>query len=156
MPCGTLTEFVYTTFTQFIYIVLFHKSQPFQLPLVFFAGGDEVEPRGFQRAVPQHVRQLGYVPANVVKGPGEQVAQVVGEHFRGRHPSLAAQGFHLCPNLLAGEGLSVSGAKHRAGSGFFFFGVLQQLFPQLAGDEDGAYLSLEGNLRPAFPQGLHG
>ena len=60
--------------TQFIYIVLFHKSQPFQLPLVFFAGGDEVEPRGFQRAVPQHVRQLGYVPANVVKGPGEQVA----------------------------------------------------------------------------------
>ena len=80
--------------------------------------------------------------------------QVVGEHLGGRDPSQLADRFHLCPDLLSGQPCTVSGEKDLAGSGFLFFGVFQQLFAQLARQQDGADLAFERDLGPALACGL--
>ena len=136
--------------------VLSYQAQTLQLPGMLRAGGDQVDAGGLDAAVAQHVRQLRHVPADPVKGPGEQVPQVVGEHLGGRHPRPGAQGFYLRPDLPAGKTGSASGEKDLAGGGVLFFGVLQQLPAQLARQQDGADFALQAHLRPAPPGRLHG
>ena len=80
--------------------------------------------------------------------------QVVGEHLGGRDPSQLADRFHLCPDLLSGQPCTVSGEKDLAGDGLLLFGVLQELFAQLARQQDGADLAFERDLGPSLTRGL--
>ena len=132
-------------------LFLCNQSQPLQCPGVFRAGGDEVDAGGLDGAVAQHVRQLRHVPADLVERPGEQVAQVVGEDLGGLHPRPGAQGLHLRPDLFPGQAPSASGEKDLTGGDFLSPGVFEQLPAQLARQQDGADLALEGDLRPAQP-----
>lgn len=52
---------------------LFHqdKGHPVELPLVFSAGGDDVDPGGVDTTVTQNIRQLGNVVVNGVELPGK-------------------------------------------------------------------------------------
>ena len=75
------------------------QPQSVQDPGVVRAGGNQVDAGGLDGAVAQHVRQLCYVPADVVKGPGEQVPQVVGKHLAGRYPRLSAQPLHALSGI---------------------------------------------------------
>ena len=72
--------------------VLSYQTQPLQQAGVFRAGGDEIDPGGLDATVAQHIGQFRHIPADLVKRPGEQVAQVVGEHFGGRDPCLFTDG----------------------------------------------------------------
>ena len=119
-------------------------------------GGDEVDPGGLYVGVPQHVGQLDHVPAHFIEGPGEQVPQVVGKDLAGGHPGMAAQVFHLRPDLAAGQALSASGEKNLTGGGFLRPGVLFQLPAQLARQQNGAQLALQGDIRLPGPGGLYG
>ena len=118
-------------------------------------GGDQIDAGGLDGAVAQHVGQPGHVPAHPVKGAGEQVAQVVGEHLAGLHPRPAAQELHLRPDLLSGQTAPASGEKDLAGGDLFLSGVLQKPAAQLPREQDGAHLPLQADLRPPPAGGLH-
>ena len=60
--------------------------------LVLCAGFHNINPRRLDAGMAQHVRQLGQVFIQLVKGPGKQVPQVVGEHLLPRHVGPFAQG----------------------------------------------------------------
>ena len=95
--------------------VLNDEMKTLQLAGMLRAAGNQIDPRGFQRAVAQHVGQLGHIPAGAVKHPGKEVPQVVGEHLAGSHTGLGAQGLHLGPNLLARDGAAPAGAEDPIG-----------------------------------------
>ena len=118
------------------------------------AGGNQINAGGFDATVAQYIRQFRRLPADTVKDPGEQVPQIVGEHFGGLHARPTAEGLHLCPDLLAEQVLSASGEKDLPGGGFVFSGILQQLPAQSAGNENGTDLALQGDLRSSLPGGL--
>ena len=105
---------------------LTEQPQPFQLPQMLRAGGQQVDSSGLDGAVAQNIRQLHYVLTGPVKGPGKQVPQIVGEDLIRRHAGSAAQPLHLRPNLAAGQPFSAFGEKDLAGGDFLFPGVLQQ------------------------------
>ena len=127
-----------------------------QGPHVFGAGGDKVDPRGLDTAVAKNVGQAGHIPANLVEGPGEQVAEIVRENLPRLHAGLFADGLHLRPNLLARQRTTASGEKHLTGGDFLFSGVFEELPAELAGDEDGADFALQGDFRLARLCRCHG
>ena len=96
------------------------------------AGGNQVDACGFDAAVAQQVSQFGNVPAGSVEDRGKQVPQIVRKHFSRLHACVLAQPFQFRPDLAAAKFLSAFGAKDRAGSGFLFLGVLQQLATELS------------------------
>ncbi len=124
-----------------------NKPQPFQLADVLHTGGDQIDAGGLDAGMPQDVGQLRDVLIHPVKGPGKQVAQVVGKHLGGFHLRVFTKRFHLCPDLPSGQTLSVSGEKYLTGDDFFLFGILLQLPAQLAREQNGANLPLQRNLR---------
>ena len=58
-----------------------HKSQLLQLPRMFRAGGHEINPCGVDGGVPQDIRQLHDIPADLIKGRGKQMPEVVWKNF---------------------------------------------------------------------------
>ena len=88
------------------------------------AGGEQINPRRLNAAMPQHRRQRRHVPVHPVMRPGEQMAQIVGEHLRGRNPRGFAQRFQVRPDLMPAQAFSASGEKYLAGGDFVFPGVL--------------------------------
>ena len=48
-----------------------NKPQSLQLPGMFYTGGDEVDTGGLDTGVPQHIRQLCYIPAGAVERTGK-------------------------------------------------------------------------------------
>ena len=117
---------------------LTEQSQPFQLPQMLRAGGQQVDPSGLNGTVTQNIRQLHYVLTGPVKGPGEQVPQIVGEDLIRRHAGSAAQPLHLRPDLTAAQASSASGEKDLTRSGFVFLRVFQQLPAKFFRQEDGS------------------
>lgn len=120
------------------------------------AGGYQVDAGGLHAGMAQDVGQLDHVLAHMIETPGEQVAQVVGEDLALLNACRLAQPLHFRPNLLSGNGFSASGEEDLAGGDFLFSGVLQQLSAQLSGQQNGADLSFQGNLRFSFLCRLHG
>ncbi|CAN4051677.1 hypothetical protein EJMLMN_EJMLMN_17280, partial [Dysosmobacter welbionis] len=137
-------------------LFLTDQPQPCQSPGVLGARGDQVNPGRLNTGVAQDVRQLGHVPADTVERPGEQVPQIVGKHLAGCHARLVAQRFHLRPDLPAGDAFFVSGEKNLAGSDFLFPGVFEELAAELARQQDGPDLALQGDFGPSPVHGLHG
>ena len=103
--------------------------------------GHQIDAGGFHAGMAQHVRKLDHIPAGLVKGPGKQMPQVVGEHLSRRHPGFPAKGFHFRPNLLPRKVFAASGAEYPAGNGFLRFGVPQQFPAELFGQQDGTDFS---------------
>ena len=123
---------------------------------MFCAGFHDINSCRLDAGMTEQVRQFRDIFFEVVKCPRKQVPQVVGEHFTGRHLCLFTKGLHLRPNLFSGKPCAVSGEEHLAGDGLLFFGILQQLPAQLVGQQDGAYLALQGDFRFSKMEGLYG
>ena len=83
------------------------------------AGGCEINPRGFDAAVAQHIGQLGDIPAGPVKCSGEQMAQIVRVYLSGIHARRLAELLHFRPYLPSGQAVSAFGEKDFTGSVFF-------------------------------------
>lgn len=83
-------------------------------------------------------------------------AAIVGKHLARCHARLVAQCFHLRPDLPAGDAFFVSGEKNLAGSDFLFPGVFEELAAELARQQDGPDLALQGDFGPSPVHGLHG
>ena len=137
-------------------IVSGDQPQPLQLPGVLRPGGDQVDPGGLDAGMAQHVRQLRHILMHPVEGPGEQVAQVVGEDFRRRDACLSAQALHLRPDLAAGHPLPGPGAEELPRKDPLLLRVPLQLPAQPAGDQDRPDLTLHVDIRPPLPHGLSG
>ena len=56
-------------------------------------------PGGVYTGATQNVHQAGQIPLRLEVSPGEQVSQVIGEDLSHRHFCLAAQRFHLPPQV---------------------------------------------------------
>ena len=128
-----------------------NQPQLVQLPEVLFPGGHEVNPRRFNAAVPQHVRQPDHVVAGAVEGPGEQAAEVVGEHLAPLHARRFAEGLHAGPDRLPGNRETVLGKKNLAQGDFLLFGVFLQLAAQAMRQQNRANFPLQGDFRHARP-----
>ena len=81
--------------------------------------------------------------------------QIVGKDLCRRHTSLGAEALHLRPDLFSGQALPASGEKDLTGGDLIFPCVFQQLPAESAREQNGADLSLERNLCPPLPRGLH-
>ena len=120
------------------------------------AGGSQVDACGFDAAVAQQVSQFGNVPAGSVEDSGKQVPQIVRKHFPWLHACVLAQPFQFRPDLSAAKFLSAFGAKDRAGGGFLFFHILQQLATEFSGEQDGADLAFESDFCFALLDSFYG
>ena len=85
-------------------MVLRQQPQPLQLPPVLLPGGHDVDARGVDAAVAQDVRQLGDVLFQIVERPGEELAQIVREHFPGSTFARAQSRFMAAQMLLRSKG----------------------------------------------------
>ena len=132
------------------------QPQLIQLPKVLFPRGHEVNPCGLNAAVPQHIGQSDHVVAGAIEGPGEQAAEVVGEHLAPLHARRFAEGLHAGPDRLSRDRETVLGKKNLARGDFLLFGVLLQFAAQPVGEQDGPNLALQRNLRYARPNCLYG
>lgn len=138
-----------------ILLPLTYKPQPFQLSGMFRSGGEQVDAGGIDGTVAQHIGQLYNIPGNPVEGGGKQVPQIMGEYLARFHPGPGAQRLHDPPDLKAGQRTPVFGAKNSAGDDFLLFGVFHQLAAQPAGEQNGAQLALEGDIRLSPLSGFH-
>ena len=68
--------------------------------------------------------------------------QVVRKHFGWSHTRVFTKPFQFRPDLSAGQFFSAFGAKDRAGGGFLFLGILEQLAAQLGREENDPNFSL--------------
>ena len=82
----------------FFILSLHHQAQPFQLTSVLQSGGHNVNPRGIDAAVSQHVRQLRDILFHRIEYSGEQLAQIVWKYLAGPDSGGAAQPFHPSPD----------------------------------------------------------
>ena len=80
----------------------------------------------------------------------------MGENLAGGHVDLFAESFHLRPNLLPRQGFAASGEKNLARGDFVLSGVLQQFLAEFSGNQDGAHLTFQTNLRLALMRRLYG
>lgn len=118
---------------------------------MFRPGGNKVNAGGFDAGMAQYIGQLDHIPASLVESPGEEVPQIVGEHFLFRYPGFLTKSFHLRPNLFSRDTFSASGEKDFTGSGFVFFGVAEQLAAEFPRQQDCTGLAFKGDFRfPGF------
>lgn len=78
---------------------------------VLCAGGQEIDSGGIDGAVPQDVGKLDDVPADLIKGAREQMAQIMWKYFGGCDACCLAEPFHLCPDLPSGQAFAAFGEK---------------------------------------------
>lgn len=133
-----------------------NQAQAFDLPLVFGAGGEQVEACGFDGAVAEKIGEFDDVVIGAVKAARKEMAQVVRKDFGGRNAGFFGKGFHFRPNLFARERTAASGAKEHTGGGFLFSGVFLQFAAEFARQENGADFAFEGDVGTAGPEGFYG
>ena len=92
--------------------------------------GHKINLSGLNTGMPQYIGQLYNILAGCVENSGEQMPQIVGEHFCWRYICVFTQTLQFRPDLAAGQFFSAFGAKDCAGSGFLFFCILEQLAAQ--------------------------
>ena len=117
---------------------------------------NQVDAGRFDVGMAQHIRQAHHVPADSVKGSGEQMAQIVGEHFGRLHIRLPTQRLHFSPDLLSGKTASISGDENLTGRDSIFPRILQQLAAELFLQKDGPDLSLHGDFCHSVFGRFHG
>ena len=128
---------------------LMNQSELLQLFHMFRAGGNQINPGGFNTGVSQYIREFSDISAHFIKCCGEKMPEIVWEYLAGFNSCVSAQLFHLIPNLSSGNSPSASGEKELTGGDFIFLRILLQLAAELSWQQNGADFSLEGDLRPA-------
>ena len=103
------------------------------MPLLLRPADHQVNAGGVDAGMAQHIRKAHDVLANAIKGRGEQMPQIVREHFARLHPRRPAQPLELKPHLPPSDRPSAFGEKDLTGGGFLLSGVLHQLAAQLGG-----------------------
>ena len=73
--------------TKYLFCLL-HKPQMGYFFYVFAFCWNQIDPGGFDTAVSQHVRQRGNVVRDLVKASGEQMSEIVREHFVSFNPGV--------------------------------------------------------------------
>ena len=123
---------------------------------MLFPAFHRIDPRRIDAAVPQDIRQLAQILLLVIVGPGEQVAQIVGEDLGARHAAALPEALHRPPDVAAVHGPSAPGDEDGAGHDAAGLHVLLQGAAQLCREDDGADPSLAGDRRRAHPDRLGG
>ena len=100
-----------------------HKPQQVQLPGVFQAGSQQIDPGRVDGAVPQNICQLRDIMSGLIERNGKKMPKIMGKYFGWVHLGLGAERLHGPPDLMAGEACSVSGKKDLARGDFLFSGV---------------------------------
>ena len=101
---------------------------------MLYTGRQQIDSGGCQAGVTQHIRQPDDILIGSIKGPGEEMPQVVGKYLSRWDIYLFTKPLHLCPDLTSGKPFSVSGEEYLARDDSLLFGILLQLPAQLAGD----------------------
>ena len=116
------------------------------------SGGHNVDPRGVDVAVAENIGEFRQIVLAVVKGAGEKLAQIVGEHLGGVHHRSFAKGFHLLPDHRPMKRVPLAGAKDRTGTDVLSADEFYQLFPEFRGDKHHPCFSLAGygDLAPLY------
>ena len=139
-----------------LFYSLYHQPQLLNLFAMFRAGRHDINTGCINAAMPQNIRQLRNILFNSIECTGKELAKIVREHLAGIDPGFLAQGFHLRPDTASIQRFSVSGEKDHAGADFLFFGILQQQFSQLTGNQNGSALALAVHNDLALLYILHG
>ena len=80
-----------------------------------------------------------------VKAPGEQMPEIVREHFVSFDPSVFTQGFHLCPDLLSLQPGPVFRQENLTSLDPVFDGVFAEFPAKLSRNKDRPQLAFHGN-----------
>ena len=120
------------------------------------AGGEEIQARGLDRAVPKDISKANDVMGGAVIGDGKQTAQVVGKDLFRRHTGRAGKVLHHAPDLLTAEGLPAGTPKDRACREMAGTGVAQEFLTEAVRQQDETDLALEPDLGAAVLRGFDG
>ena len=93
---------------------------------MFFAGGDNIDPRGINTAVTENVREFCNILFNTVKGARKKMAKIMRENLVRIHICLFAKVFHFPPDICAADRLTGPCNKDRTCCNMLLLGVLQQ------------------------------
>ena len=115
----------------------------------------QIDARGGDAGMAEHIYQLAQVLFQGVKPPGKEMAEVMGEDPPALDTGPPGEGFELLPDIRAVHRLSAFCAEDGPGSDAPFHGIPAQAAAELSGEQDGAELSLtaDGGLPPVdgFP-----
>ena len=95
--------------------LLHQQIQVLDLLAVLFSGRHNIDAGCLDAAVAQDVCQQGDVLFHGVKGPGEELAQVVGIDLVRLHIGRGTQPLHLRPDVAPIQAVAGPGHKNRAG-----------------------------------------
>lgn len=120
------------------------------------AGADEIDARGFDAGMAQHIGQLCDILLRVVKGSGEKMAQVVRKHLLAGHIRGGTKGFHLGPDLPAIHRAVRAREEDGAGNDALLPLILAELAAELRRHQDGARFAFEADLDAIDREGCGG
>ena len=115
---------------------------------------EQIDACGLDRAVTEHIGELGDVLGGAVVYPCEQMPEVVRKHLAAVNVCLLANCFHFAPDLFSGNAVTAFGDEKFTGSDFVFLGVFQQLLAELARQQDRADLALQMHPCGAVPDSI--
>ena len=136
-------------------MVLYQQPQSLQLPPVLLTSGHDVDARGIDVAVTQDIRQFGDVLFKIIKRPGEELAQIVREHFVRINFCPRAELFHGSPDVAAIQRPSRVGTEDDATANARVPRVAQQERFEPAGEQNFPVFILAGHADLAPAHGLH-
>ena len=85
----------------------------FHPTLMLPAGGNDINTRGIDAAMPQNVCQLGDIPFHAVKGSCKQMSKIVRKDLLGTNLCKTAQALHFLPDVASVHWISLLGNKDR-------------------------------------------
>lgn len=118
--------------------------------------GHNIDACGVYAAVSENTRQLGDILFNAAKGPGKELAQIVGEYLACLDACGLAQLLHLPPDAAAVQRFSAFVKKNRTGMEAPLLGVIQQLLFQLARNQNGPGFAFAVDCYFPGAYGFHG
>ena len=123
-------------------------------PPMFFAGGDDIDPRGVDAAVAEDIGQFGDILLHGVKGAGEEMAQIMREDLLRCDARLDAERLHLLPDITAVDRPSARRDEYRPRNDAPSRDIPLQLFLQGGNEKNRSRLPLAGHRRLAPPHRL--
>ena len=115
-------------------LCLLHESQPLDLTAVLGSGRHDIDPGSVDAAMAQNICQLRDVLFYIIKGTGEQLAQIVGKDLSGVDVGNNAEFLHPRPDIAPVKGIAAPGNEYRPGGNLPFSREIQQKCLQLARD----------------------
>ena len=123
---------------------------------MFRAGFHDIDPRRLDAGMTKQVGQLRDIFFDVVKRPGKQVPQVVGEDLPCGYFGPLTQRLEQLPDRHAAERFAAAGQKDRAGVDAVLLAPLLQPVAEFGGQQNFPALALAADGRLAATDGLGG